>query len=114
MDSHFAQMTEALVRGEIIQVYMILQDNVLINIVNSNREDVIIQGQKQDSVLINIVNSNGEDVIIRGHKQDRAAINIMNSNEEGAITKGHRQDDVLISGKQVTAVISDKVDTIHY
>ena len=37
----------------------------------------------------------------------------MNSNEEGSITKCHKQDSVFTSSKQVMAVISDKVDTIH-
>ena len=145
-----AQMTEALLRGEILQAYMILQDSVLINIVNSNGEDMLIKGHRQDRVLITIVNSSGEDmtikgkeqdrilishgegviieqdsvlnnivnstgenVIIKSHKQDRVAINFVNSNKEGAITKGHKLDSGLISGKQVTTVISDKVDTIH-
>jgi hypothetical protein len=86
-----AQMTEALVWGEILQVYMILQDRVLISIVNNNGEDMIIKGHKQDRVFNNIVNSTGEDMIIESHKQDS----------------------VLISSKQVTAVISDKVDAIY-
>ena len=69
---------------------------------------MIIKGHEQDRVLIT-----REDVIIKSHKQDRVAINFVNSNKEGAITKGHEQDSGLISGKQVTTVISDKVDTIH-
>ena len=91
MDSHFldgAQMTEALVREEeeILQVYMILQDGVLIYIVNSKGEDVIINGHKQDRVLIYIVNSTGEDMTVKSHQQDGVTIYIVTSNEEGAIT----------------------------
>ena len=62
MEKHFldgAQMTEALERGESLPVDMILQDSVLINIVNSNGEDMLIKGHRQDRVLITIVNSSG-------------------------------------------------------
>ena len=46
-------------RGEILQAYMILQDSVLINIVNSKGEDMLMKGHKQVRVLINIVKSKG-------------------------------------------------------
>ena len=94
MDSHFldgAQMTKALVRGEIIQAHMILRDGV----------------------LITIVKGNAEDVIIKSHEQDSVAINIVTSNKEGTIIKGHNQDSFLISSRKVTAVISDMVDAIY-
>ena len=68
------------VKGEILPVYMLLQDSVLGTIVNSNGEDMTIKGHMQDRVLINIVKSNGEDVLIKGQKQDRVLINIVNSN----------------------------------
>jgi hypothetical protein len=118
MDSYFldgAHMTEALVREEeeILLVYMILQDGVLIYIVNSKGDDVIINGNKQDRVYIYIVNRTGVDMSVNSYKQDSIAINIVKSNEEGAITKGHMQHSVLSCSKQVTAIISDKVDTIY-
>jgi hypothetical protein len=62
MDSHFldgAQMTEALVREEeeIIKVFMILKDGVLIYIMKSTVGGVIVKSYRQNSVPINFVDS---------------------------------------------------------